>query len=118
MDYTEFSVVSAADGKRYDCRFYTLMTGISPRHSDTVDVKFLVSGKPAVVALPHKAFAEYRRRTGGPLTDAAGIQIAGLFLKARLEQEGLDEDRLLLPTTEQTLELAGTIHSLPAGDEA
>jgi len=114
MSYEEFSVVSGVDGKRYDCRFYTLMTAISPRHSDTVDVKFLVNGKPVVMALPHTAFAEYRHRTGSPLTDVKAIQIAGLFLKERLEKEGLEEDRLLAPSTQQTLDLAAAIQSAPA----
>ena len=114
MSYEEFSVVSGAGGKRSDCRFYTLITGISPRHSDTVDVKFLVNGKPVVIALPHTAFAENRYRTGSPLTDIRAIQIAGLFLRELLEKEGLDEDRLLVPSTQQTLDLAAAIHSMPA----
>ena len=112
MSYEEFSVVSGVDGKRTDCRFYTLKTGISPRHSDTVDVKFLMNGNPVVIALPHTAFAEYRHRTGNPLTDVRAIQIAGLFLKELLEKEGLDEDRLLVPSTQQTLDLAEKIHSV------
>ena len=106
MNYEEFSVVSALEGKRYECRFYTLMTAISLRHSDTVDVKFLVNGKRLVISLPHAAFAEYRGRTGHPLTDAEAIQLAGLLLKERLEKEGLGEERELAPSIEQTLELA------------
>ena len=113
MSYEEFSVVSGVDGKPYDCRFYTLMTGISLRHSDTVDVTFLVNGKPVVIALPHVALAEYRHRTGSPLGDVKAIQIAGLFLKELLEKEGLDEDRLLVPSTQQTIDLAEKIHAVP-----
>jgi len=107
MSYEEFSVVSSIDGKQYSCRFHTLMTAISLRHSDTVDVKFLVGGKPVVVALPHNAFAEYRQRTGRPITDAMAIQIAGLFLRELLEKEGFEEDRRLVPSAQQTLQLAG-----------
>src|SRR5258708_2384903 len=112
MNYEEFSVTSGIGGKRYDCRFYTLITGISPRHSDSVDVKFLVNGKGAVVALPHEAFAEYRQRAGRPLTDGEAIQIAGLFLKECLEKEGLDEDRMLVPSKHQMINLAAAIHSV------
>ena len=54
MAYEEFSASSPASGKTYRCRFHTLMTGISLRHSDTVDVKFLVDGKGVVIALPQK----------------------------------------------------------------
>ena len=106
MNYQEFSVVSGLDGKQYDCRFYTLMTAISLRHSDTVDVTFLVNGKRLVISLPHAAFAEYRRRAGRPLSDEVAIQMAALLLKERLEKEGRGDERELAPSIEQTLELA------------
>lgn len=114
MEYEDFSVTSGFDQKRYHCRFYNLMTGISLRHSDTVDVKFLVDGKPVVIALPHAALSEYRQHTRQVLTDAETIQMAGLFLKKTLEKEGLDEDRMLVPSIQQTMDLAGVIHSAPA----
>jgi hypothetical protein len=107
MSYEEFSVTSPIDGKQYTCRFHTLMTAISLRHSDTVDVKFLVSGRPVVIALPHKAFAEYRQRTGQLITDAMAIQIAGLFLRELLEKEGFEENGRIVPSAQQTLEFAG-----------
>ena len=109
MNYEEFSVVSGTGGQRYDCRFYKLITAISLRHSDTVDVQFLVNGQKATVSLPHEAFAQYRERAGRPLTDAEAIQTAGLFLKGILEKEGWEENRLLLPSTKETLALAGMI---------
>jgi hypothetical protein len=118
MNYEEFSVTFGVGGKRYDCRFYTLITGISPRHSDSVDVKFLVNGKGAVVALPHAGFAEYKQRAGRPLTDGEAIQIAGLFLKECLQKEGLDEDRMLVPSTQQLLTLAEAIDSVVSGQQS
>ena len=110
MNYEEFSVVSSMGGQRYNCRFYKLITAISLRHSDTVDVQFLVNGQKATVSLPHEAFAKYRERAGRPLTDAEAVQTAGLFLKEILEKDGWEENRLLLPSTQQTMALAGTIH--------
>ncbi len=82
------------------------MTGISPRHSDTVDVKFLVNGEPVVLALPHAAFAEYRRKTGRPLTDQDAVRIAGLSLKQWLERGERVDVSLLRLTPQRTLELA------------
>ena len=111
MGYEAFSVSTAAEGRAHECRFYTLTTGISPRHSDTVDVKFLVNGKGMVIALAHPAFALYQQRMGCGLTDADAVQMAGLFLKNLLERGERVEDPFVQLTTEQTLELASQIHS-------
>jgi hypothetical protein len=106
MDFEEFQVRSPLDQKTYHCRFHTLTTGISLRHSDTVDVKFLLNGVPIVVALPHTAFAESRQARGRVLTDQDAIRMAGLALKQLLERgERLDMPLLTL-SREQTLELA------------
>jgi hypothetical protein len=113
MGYEEFSVPSVLEGGHYRCRFEKLMTGISLRHSDSVDVQFLVNGKRLVVALPHAAFAEYRNRTGHPLTDADAIQIAGRHLKEVLERGGRLQDRFLTPSVQETIEVAQEIN-LPA----
>ena len=111
MDSLEFEVTSSLDSNRYRCRFYTLITGIATRHSDTVDVKFLVNGKGTVIALPHPAWAEQQRRTGHSLTDSDAIQIAGLFLKELLERGEPIEGPFLSPTVQRTLDLAQRIHS-------
>ena len=110
MDSQEFGVTSSLDGKIYHCRFYTLMTGIALRHSDTVDVKFLVNGRGVVIALPHSAWAEYQRRTGFFLTDSNAIPIAALFLKEMLERGEPVGEPFLTPTVQQTLDLAAKIH--------
>jgi hypothetical protein len=106
MQWRDFEVSSPLDGKLYRCRFHSLILGISPRHSDTVDVKFLVNGAPVVLALPHVAFAEYRAKMGQPLTDEDAIRIAGLSLKQMLERGERVDQPLLTLTPEQTLERA------------
>ena len=111
MGYEEFSVSSPREAETCHCRFHTLTIGISPRHSDTVDVKFLVNGKGIVLALPHTAFAEFRRQTGRSLTDSDAIQIAGLFLKGSLERGDPLEEPLLQLSVEETLELARRIQT-------
>ena len=105
-DWRDFEVPSRLGGRVHHCRFHTLVTGISPRHSDTVDVKFLVNGSPVVLALPHAAFAEHLRKTGLPLTDQDAIRIAGISLKMLLERGERVDTPLLALSTQQTLELA------------
>ena len=105
-DWNDFEVPSPLDGKVYRCRFHTLVTGISPRHSDTVDVKFLVNGSPVVLALPHAAFAEHLRKTGLPLTDQDAVRIAGISLQGMLERGERVDTPLLTLSPQQTLELA------------
>ena len=111
MNYAEFAVRSPLDGTAYQCRFHTLVTGISLRHSDTVDVKFLVNGTGVVLALPHAAFAEYRRKTGRALTDRDAIWVAALALKELLERGERVDVPVLTLSGGQTLELAEQIHS-------
>lgn len=109
MEYPAFSVQSALGGELFECRFRNLSTGITPRHSDTVDVQFLVNGEPAVVALSLAALAEHARRSGEALTDSEVIHIAALTMKEVLEKEGVGEDRMVEPSREQTIDAAGRI---------
>jgi len=106
QNWNDFEVSSPLGGNVHHCRFHTLVTGISPRHSDTVDLKFLVDGSPIVLALPHAAFAEHLRRTGLPLTDKDAVRIAGISLKRSLERGERVDTPLLTLSTQQTLELA------------
>jgi hypothetical protein len=112
MAYDDFTVTSPLDGATYHCRFHNLMTGIAPRHSDSVDVRFLVNGKPFAVALAHAAFAIFQQRTGRKLTDTDSIQMAGLFLKGLLERDVRLEDTFLPVSVDQTLVLAQQIRSV------
>ena len=106
MENEEFQVRSPLDQTAYQCRFHTLATGISPRHSDTVDVKFLVNGKGIVLALPHAAFASYRQKTGRALTDQDAIRMAARALQQLLERGEAVEAGLLTLSPAQTVELA------------
>ena len=111
MNFEEFSTYSPLDGRNYHCRFYNLTTGIAPRHSDTVDVKFLVNGKGVVVALAHAGLVEFRRQTGRSLTDPDVIWIAALTLKELLEKGEWVEEPLITLSPQQTLEQAQRMYS-------
>ncbi len=117
MDYRVFDCVSEVDGAIHHCYFVYIQTAISLRHSDTVDVRFMVNGKRITVALPHVAFVEYAGLAGEVLTDEAAISIAARCLKEALEKGASVED-LTMPV-ERVLEMArrGPAGNLP-GDAA
>ena len=107
MSYSSFQAASgqAAPGgaqQRLDCNFHTLTTGIAPRHSDTVDVKFMIDGRAVVVALPHKAFAEFKKTSGRPLTDREAIDAAGYILKALIERGQWSSEAEYRPDQQET----------------
>ena len=76
MNYRDFQAQSALTRQDYHCQFVYLQTGISLRHSDTVDVKFRVNGEGVVVALPHTAWDKYKNRAGHALTDDLASSVA------------------------------------------
>lgn len=112
MSYEDFTVTSPEDGSVYHCSFRNLSTGIAPRHSDSVDVRFLVNGKTYAIALAHPAFALFKERTGRTLTDNDSIQMAGLFLKGLLESGERLEGAYIPVSIDQTLQLAQRIRSV------
>jgi hypothetical protein len=71
--------------KDVHCQYQALIVAIATRHADAVDIKFLADGKPVWMALPHRAWEEYQRRTGKVITDSLAIQIAGHYLKSAIE---------------------------------
>jgi hypothetical protein len=82
-----FGVVSPLTGQNYQVRFSHLWNGIATRHSDTVDTKFLVDGRGAIVGLAHTGFVQFRARAGRDLTDREASFVAAEYLRERLEEE-------------------------------
>jgi hypothetical protein len=82
-----FDVTSTLTGERYQVRVSHLWNGIATRHSDTVDTKFLVDGRAAIVGLAHTGFVEFRARAGRDLTDREASFVAAEYLRERLEEE-------------------------------
>ena len=102
--YADFKVKDRWTGEDIHCMYQAVIVAISTRHADAVDIKFLASGRPVWIALPHPAWPEYNRRTGKVITDPLAIEIAGHFLKTAIES-GLDSGREMYSlTVEQTLE--------------
>jgi hypothetical protein len=74
-------------GRTWDVEFKWLQTGISIRHADTVDVKFILwtTDEPKqekVLALPHPLLLELSRETGHALTDAWCLKLAARHLQS------------------------------------
>ena len=103
VETANFQVTSDITGESYQVEFCWLQTAISLRHSDTVDVKFLINGAGKIIALPHAALGQACRQAGVPLTDAWCIRIAARHLREAL-QSGADAEKDLLTLTPARVE--------------
>src|SRR5271154_6692687 len=79
-----FDVPSKVTDFVYHCRFSHCWNGITTRHSDTMDCKFLVDGKGVVLGLAHPGFVEFRGRAGRNLSDREASYLAAEYLRERL----------------------------------
>jgi hypothetical protein len=102
--YEDFRVKDRWSGQDVHCLFQAIITAISTRHADAVDVKFLAGGRPVWIALPHAAWGEYNRRSGKIITDPLAAQIAGHFLKTAIESGEEDGREMYNLTVAETLE--------------
>ena len=95
-------------GRTWEAEFRWLQTGISIRHADTVDVKYIVwtDGEPKeekVLALPHLALLELAHKTGHPLTDPWCMKLAASHLKTMIESgEDLEKTIITLSPSDLT----------------
>jgi hypothetical protein len=102
--YSDFKVKDRWTGEELHCMYQAVIMAISTRHADAVDIKFLIGGRPAWVALPHPAWPEYNKRTGKVITDPLAIQVAGRFLKHAIESGLYDGREMYSLTVEETLQ--------------
>jgi hypothetical protein len=90
-------------GRMWKVQFRWLQTGISIRHADTVDVKFLLQPRNGesvekVVALPHAALLEVTASHGLKLTDPLCMRLAAAHLRHMIETAE-DMDKTLVTVT-------------------
>jgi hypothetical protein len=97
--YEDFHVADLWTDQRLHCVYQALIVAIATRHADAVDIKFLVSGRPVWIALPHPTWVEYNRRTGRVITDPLAIQTAGHFLKTAIETGAYEHGREMYSLT-------------------
>ncbi|HUX65926.1 MAG TPA: hypothetical protein VMV31_00400 [Terriglobales bacterium] len=90
--YEDFTATDPLTQQAIHCEYQCLVVGIATRHSDTVDIKFLVNGQGVWLGLPHPAWVEFKRIAGVPLSDRMAVDLAGSYLKRAIET-GLGADR-------------------------
>ena len=112
LNFRQFEVGPDPFGRQWQVLFKWLQTAISLRHSDTVDVKFILESDGTRVekqiAMPHAELLELSRRTAHELNDAWCSRLAALHLKRMVESgEDLEKDLVtvrlheLLPYAEE-----------------
>jgi hypothetical protein len=92
-------------GRTWEVEFRWLQTGISIRHADTVDVKFIVWMKgpgdskqemqERIVAMPHPALLKLSEESGHALTDPWCTRLAARHLAYSYES-GEDLEKTLI----------------------
>ena len=97
-------------GRTWQAEFRWLQTGISIRHADTVDVKFIVwtegeEKQEKVLALPHASLLAISAKTGHPLTDPWCLKLAARHLM-RMIETGEDLEKTLVTLSPADLERA------------
>lgn len=104
-------------GRTWQVEFRWLQTGISIRHADTVDVKFIIwtSGtqddepkQERVIALPHPDLLALSAATGHALTDGWCLKLAASHLRYMIES-GEDLEKTLVTASRADLDRAAGI---------
>ena len=94
-------------GRTWQVDLLWLQTATAIRHSDSIDVKFLLSDGGArmekVVSLNYPDLLELSRTTGHPLTDPWCTKLAALHL-ARMVETGDDFEKTLVTADRSDLE--------------
>ncbi len=104
-NFRQFEVGPDPFGRKWQVLFKWLQTAISLRHSDTVDVKFVLESDgmrvEKQIAMPHAELLELSRRTGYEMTDAWCSRLAAVHLKRMVESgEDLEKDLVTVRMSE------------------
>jgi hypothetical protein len=86
FNFREFEAGPDPFGRKFQILFKWLQTAISIRHSDTVDVKFIIVDENGdrtqkTIALPHADLQQVSREAGRPMDDPWCARIAALHLQ-------------------------------------
>ena len=106
--FREFDAGPDPFGRTWHVQFKWLQTAISLRHSDSVDVKFVLRSDDTktekTIALMHPDLLELSEKTGHPLTDPWCSRLAAMHLKMVVETGEDLEKSLITPSLEQLRE--------------
>jgi len=104
-NFREFEAGPDPFGRTWSVRFKWLQTAISLRHSDSVDVKFILQNDDTkmekTIALSHPDLLELSEKTGRPLTDPWCSRLAATHLKHIIETGEDMEKTLVTPGLDQ-----------------
>jgi len=105
QNFRQFEAGPDPFGRTWKIEFKWLQTAISLRHSDTVDVKFVLRGDGTraekTIAMPHADLLQLSQKTGYPMTDAWCSRLAALHLKHLIETgEDMEKDLVTLSAGE------------------
>src|ERR1700761_4595282 len=100
--YRRFEAGPDPFGRMWKVQFRWLQTGISIRHADTVDVKFIVTPEGGateekVIALSHPELLHLCEQKGYKLSDPLCMRLAAAHLKRMIEtSEDMDKTLITL----------------------
>ncbi len=102
-------------GRTWQVEFRWLQTAISIRHSDTVDVKFILwadgeEKQEKVLALPDAELQALSKKTGHPVTDPWCLKLAATHLR-QLIASGQDLEKTLVTLSPADLERAAGLRA-------
>jgi hypothetical protein len=108
LNFREFEAGPDPFGRKFQVLFKWLQTAISIRHSDTVDVKFVLvddrgESTQKTIALQHADLLRVSRDTGRPMDDSWCARIAQLHL-LHLVSTGEDMEKDLVTVTAADLQ--------------
>ena len=106
-NFRDFQLGPDPFGRTWHALFKYLQTGISIRHSDSVDVCFVIQSgderMAKVVVLSHPEIREFGKRTGRVITDTWCSRMAACKLR-QVTENGEDMDKEYLTVTARELE--------------
>src|SRR5438270_13783084 len=100
-NFRDFDAGTDPFGRTWHSQFKYLQTGISIRHSDSVDVRFVLNNgeeqMQTTIVIPNAEIRAYAKRTGRPISDPWCSRIAMCKLRhAITTAEDLEKDYLVV----------------------
>ncbi len=115
QNFRQFDAGPDPFGRVWKVEFKWLLTAISLRHSDTVDIKFVLhDGESRVektIALPHVDLLQLSKKTGRTMTDAWCSRLAALHLRHILETGEDLEKELITVSAKELAEYDGQLQN-------
>ena len=106
LNFREFEAGPDPFGRKFQVLFKWLQTAISLRHSDTVDVKFILVDEDGAqtektIAIPHADLCQVSRELNRPFDDPWCSRIAAMHLIHLIETgEDMEKDLVTLSSSD------------------